>query len=154
VYPDARVASVIPEHFIPVRVHVRDHADEFKRLGARFNAQWTPTILVIDPDGEERHRIEGFLPTDDFLAQLTLGLSHSAFARGQFKEAEPLYREVVEKYPATEAAPEALYWAGVSRYKATGDPAPLAETSAQFAKRYQSTSWAKKASVWAQPTNV
>ena len=153
-YPDSGVARFISERFIPVRVHVRNQADEFKRLGARFNAQWTPTILVVDPTGEERHRVEGFLPADDLLAQLTLGLAHSAFARGQFNDAEPLYREVVEKYSATEPAPEGLYWAGVSRYKATGDPSPLGETAAEFTKRYQSTSWAKKASVWAKPATV
>lgn len=153
-YTDPRVAAFITEHFIPVRIHVRAQADDFKRLGARFNAQWTPAILIVDPSGEERHRVEGFLPADDFLAQLTLGLAHSAFARGEFAEAERWYREVVERYPETEAAPEALYWAGVARYKATGDPAPLAETAAQFENRYRDSSWAKKASVWKKPAVV
>jgi hypothetical protein len=154
VYPDPPVASLIQERLIPVRVHIREQADEYKRLGERYNQQWTPTILIVDPDGEERHRIEGFLPADDFLSQITLGLARSAFARHQFAEAEGLYREVVEKYAASEAAPEALYWAGVSRYKATNDASALGDTAAQFAKRYQSTSWAKKASVWAKPATV
>jgi tetratricopeptide (TPR) repeat protein len=148
VYTDPRVVSFINDHFVPVRLHVRDQADEFKQLGAKYNAQWTPTILVIDPTGEERHRIEGFLPANDFLAQLALGLGHSAFARSDFAEAERWFREVVERYPDTEAAPEALYWAGVARYKATGDPAALRETAQQFRQRHQDTSWAKKASVW------
>ncbi len=78
----------INEHFVAVSIHVRQQADEFKRLGARYNAQWTPTLLMIDAQGEERHRIEGFLPANDFLAQLLLGLGHSAFARGDFSEAE------------------------------------------------------------------
>jgi len=154
VYPDARVKSVIEHHFIPVRVHVREQADEFKRLGAHFGAQWTPTILLIDPSGVERHRIEGFLPVEDFLAQLTLGLGHSAFARHDFAEAERWFRRVVDKYPTTDAAPEALYWAGVSRYKTTGEASALVETAAAFGNRYQETSWAKKASVWAKPTSV
>ena len=153
-YPDPRVASFIKEHFTPVRVHVKQQADEFKRLGARFNSQWTPTILIVDSTGQERHRIEGFLPVDDFLAQLTIGLARSAFDRGDFVEAERWYRDIIEKYPETEAAPEGLYWAGVSKYKATGDPAPLADTAVQFANRYQDTSWAKKASVWAKPQGV
>ena len=77
-YPDPRVVEFITERFEPVRVHVREQADEFKRLGAKFGAQWTPTILIIDPDGEVRHRIEGFLPVDDYLAQLMLGVGKSA----------------------------------------------------------------------------
>jgi hypothetical protein len=148
VYSDPRVVDFIQQHFAPVRVHVRENADEFKRLGARFNAQWTPTVLIVDSEGHERHRVEGFLPADDFLAQLTLGLAKSAFARGNFAEAEPLYRGIVEKYPDTEAGPEALYWAGVSRYKATGDGSALGETARAFSSRYTDTSWAKKASVW------
>jgi hypothetical protein len=154
VYATPQVAKFITDQFIPVRIHVRDQADEFKRLGARFSAQWTPTILIIDPSGQERHRVEGFLPAEDVLAQLTLGLAHSAFARGAFVEAERWYRQVVESYPATEAAPEALYWAGVARYKAAGDAAALGETATQFASRYRDTSWAKKASVWAKPAGV
>ena len=147
-YSDPRVVDFIQQHFTPVRAHVRDNHDEFKRLGARFNAQWTPTTLIVDSDGTERHRIEGFLPADDFLAQLTLGLAKSAFARGSFADAERLYREVVDTYPNTEGAAEALYWAGVSRYKGTGDASALGETARAFSSRYTDTSWAKKASVW------
>jgi hypothetical protein len=148
VYTDARVVEFVTEEFVPVRVHVRQDAEEFKRLGARYEAQWTPTILIVDPQGKERHRIEGFLPANDFLAQLTLGLGHSAFARNEFAEAERRFRQVLEQYPDTEAAPEALYWAGVARYKGTGDAAALTATAQQFATRYRDTSWAKKASVW------
>lgn len=142
------------DNFVPVRVHVRNQADEFKQLGARYGVQWTPTILVIDSTGEERHRIEGFLPAEDFLAQLELGLARSAFARSRFAEAERRYRDVISHFPQSEAAPEALYWAGVARYKATGDAAALGETARQFQERYQSSSWAKKASVWGQPAQA
>ena len=153
-YTDPRVVQLIAERFVPVRIHVKHNAEEYKRLGARFGVQWTPTVLVVDQHGEERHRIEGFLPADDFLGQLTLGLAQSAFARGEFGDAEPLFREVVEHYPQTEAAPEALYWAGVSRYKGANDATALAHTAREFATRYQTTSWAKKASVWEQPAGV
>ena len=80
-----------------------------------------------------------------------MGLGHAAFARSDFTEAEKWFREAVEKYPETEAAPEALYWAGVARYKATGDASALPDTAQQFRERYQESSWAKKASVWGQP---
>jgi hypothetical protein len=148
VYTDPRVIRFVTEHFIPVRVHVREQADEFKRLGARYGVQWTPAVLIIDPAGEARHRIEGFLPADDFLSQLALGLAQSSFARGEFPEAEQRFRSLIETYPATDAAPEALYWAGVSRYKGSGDAAALGETARQFQQRYQTSTWAKKASVW------
>lgn len=147
-YPDREVGRFVEEQFVPVRAHVREQSDEFKRLGARYDAHWTPTILVIDPSGAERHRIEGFLPVEDFRAQLALGLAHSAFGQGEFQEADRRFRRVVERHPETDAAAEALYWAGVSRYKATDDAAALGDTARQFRERYTDTTWAKKASVW------
>ena len=147
-YPDERVTKLITDNFIPVRVHVKDNAADFQRFGERFNAQWTPTILLIGPDDEVVRRIEGFLPTEDFLAQLTLGLAHYAFKHKDFAGAERRFREVIERYPNTEAAAESQYWAGVSRYKATNDPNALGETAAAFSTRYSDSSWAKKASVW------
>jgi TolA-binding protein len=148
VYPDPRVARYISEHLEPVRVHVRDQKDEYKRLSERYNVQWTPTILILDSEGQERHRIEGFLPVDDFLPQLALGLAKSAFQRGDYVDAERRDREIVERFPSSDAAAEALYWAGVSKYKASGDAGALRATAAAFRERYQNTPWAKKASVW------
>ena len=147
-YPGERVARFITENFIPARIHVRDQAEEYKRFGARYGVQWTPTILEIDHDGVERHRIEGFLPTDDFLAQLMLGLSHAAFKREQWADAERRFHEIVERFPNSEAAPEALYWEGVARYKGSGRPEALHDTARVFSDRYESSSWAKKASIW------
>ena len=148
-YSNPRVARFIAEQFVPVRIHVRDQADEWKRLGERYGVEWTPTILIVATTGEERHRIEGFLPVDDLLAQLSLGLAKAAFSSGQFADAEQRFRRVIEEYPTTEPAPEALYWAGVSKYKGTGDAAALADTARAFRERYQESSWAKKSSVWA-----
>lgn len=144
-YPDSRVASFVTENFITVRIHVKEQPDQFQRFGA----QWTPTILIMDPDGKERHKIEGFLPPDEFLAQLRLGLAHTAFSRNDFGEAERLFGVAAES-DDPEVAPEAVYWSGVSRYKRTNDAGALAETNRALTSKYPGTSWAKKASVWSQ----
>ena len=144
-YPDERVGRFIQENFLPVKIHIKENHAGFDR----FAVQWTPTVIVADPNGTERYRFEGYLPTDDFLAQLDLGLAKSAFANGNFAEAERRYREVVEKHSKSDAAAEALYWAGVSRYKASNDAGALKETAQAFQSRYSDSQWAKKASVWA-----
>jgi Tetratricopeptide repeat len=148
VYPDERVVRLVTSEFIPIRVHVRDPDNVYARVSGRLNAHWTPTILILDEDGVERHRIEGFLPVDDFLAQLKLGLAKSAFQRGAFEDAERRFRELVAEHPQSEPAPEALYWAGVSRYKGKGDASALADTARAFSAKYTDSAWAKKASVW------
>lgn len=147
-YNNERVVRFITDQFVPVRVHVREQADEFRRLGERFGAEWTPTTLMLDGSGEERHRIEGFLPADDFLAQLEFGLGRIAFSAKRFDDAEARFRRIVADHPASDAAPEALYWAGVARYKGTNDSAALAATAHAFETAYQDSPWAKKASVW------
>ena len=147
-WPDERVARFVNAQFIAARVHPRDTPDAFKKYGELYNAQWTPIVLLLDPDGVEHSRIEGFLPADDFLAQLMLGWARMAFDAGQWAEAERRYREIVDGFPNTDAAAEALYWAGVAPYKATGDPASLKATGRAFKERYKDTPWAKKASVW------
>lgn len=136
------------ENFLPARIHVREQKEDWARFSERYGVQWTPTILVVDPSGTERHRVEGFLPKEELIAQLALGLGHSAFARQQFGEAEKRFREVADRSASTSAAPEALYWAGVARYKATNDAAALADTASAFGRRFQDSTWAKKASVW------
>lgn len=144
-YPDERVATFINDRFVPIKIHVRENPQGFERFGA----QWTPTIILADPDGTERYRFEGYLPPDDFMSQLSLGLGKANFARSEFMEAEQRFRGVVERHPETEAAAEALYWAGVSRYKATNDAGALKDTATAFQSRYKDSIWAKKASVWA-----
>jgi TolA-binding protein len=148
VYTDPRVVEFVNRHFVPVRVHVKENADAFQKLGERFSAQWTPTTLVVDPTGAERHRIEGFLPADDFLSQLMLGVAKAAFARQDYAKAEGLYRAVLERLPDTDAAAESQYWSGVSRYRATNDAGALKSTAQAFTQRYRDSAWAKKASVW------
>ena len=119
-----------------------------KRTTERYHALWTPTILLLDPEGVEQHRIEGFLPVDDFLAQIELGLGHAAFKHERWVEAERWFDNVAQHHGDSDAAAEATYWVGVARYKATGDARHLSDTAVAFAHRFQNTPWAKKASVW------
>ena len=139
------MVDFINSNFIPAKIHIKEQPQTFKRFGA----QWTPTLLVMAPDGEEAHRIEGFLPVDDLLAQLELGLGKALLRQGKFQEAEEHFRAVAQKYPSSEGAPGALYWAGVAAYKGSQDPGKLKETSAELKKKYPSSEWARKAMVWA-----
>jgi hypothetical protein len=148
VWPDFRVAALVDKHFIPARVHVKEQADDYRRYAERYGASWTPTTLLIDPAGLERHRIEGFLPADEFLAQLHLGLGHLAFEAHRFDDAKSHFEEVLRRFPDSDAAPEAQYWTGVAKYKASGDPKELGATVRALESSYGGSVWAKKASVW------
>jgi hypothetical protein len=140
------VAKFIHDNFIPVESHIKEHPVNFHR----FDAAWTPTVLVMDSDGKERWRIEGYLTTREFRAQLEVALARLAFMRKRWADAEQRYGQVVERYGDTAAAPEAVYWRGVSRYKATSDHTVLGAVAKELQSRYPQSVWAQKASVWAQ----
>jgi thioredoxin-related protein len=143
VYSDPEIQTFIAANFTPARFHVKEQPDAFPRFGA----EWTPTILISSSEGKEHHRIEGFLPKDDFMGQLRLGLAHLARERGDFQDAEKRYRELAASAQPDLAA-EALYWTGVSNYKRTGDGTVLTETARQMKARFADSTWMKKASVW------
>ena len=67
----------------------------------------------------------------------------------QWQEAEQRYTQIIERYPDTAAAPEAVYWKGVSQYKRTNDHTVLGVVPEELSKKYPDSVWAQKASVWA-----
>ena len=138
------MVDFISSNFVPAKIHIKEQPQTFKRFGA----QWTPTLLVMAPDGEEVHRIEGFLPVDDLLAQLELGLGQVSLREEKFPEAEKHFRAVARSYPGSEEAPQALYWAGVAAYKSSNDPGKLKETYEVLKNKFPSSEWARKAMVW------
>lgn len=129
---------------MPLEAHIKEHAAYFHR----FDAVWTPTILIMDSNGKERWRIEGYLPKEEFRAQLEMGLARVAFMHKQWTEAEQRYAGVLECYPDSKSAPEALYWKGVSHYNATKDHTVLGELPGEFKEKYLDSIWALKTAAW------
>jgi TolA-binding protein len=134
----------VNQNFVSVKIHIKERPQDF----GRFKAEWTPTLILAEADGTERHRVVGFLPPEDFLAQLRLGMAKAAFSRGQFAQAQSGFEAVANQFPETEAAPEATYWSAVSAYKATGDPEHLKKGGRLLRERWPNSEWTKKSSVW------
>ncbi len=132
------------EHFVPVKIHIKERKQDF----GRFKVEWTPTLVLSEADGTERYRFEGYLPPEEFAARIQLGLAKAAFGRGEFEHAHRAFETVVSRFVRTDAVPEAIYWSGVSQYKATGKPEFLKEAGLKLKQKYPQSEWAKKGSVW------
>ena len=130
--------------FIPVKIHIKEQPGIFER----FKALWTPTQLILDSEGTERFRIEGFLPVDDFLAQLEMGLARVDFEAKRYADAERRFHRICEEHPRSGSAAEACYWAGVSAYKADNDSSHLKETAKLLHERFPDSEWARRSVVW------
>ena len=105
-------------------------------------------MIILDPNGKERFRIEGYLPKDEFRAHLELALARVAFMSKNFADSERRFSEILERYPQSKAAPEALYWKGVSHYKSTNDHTVLGELPGQFEEKYPDSIWDLKTAAW------
>ncbi len=138
------MSAFINATFLPVESHIKEHPAWFHR----FDATWTPTVLILDSKGTERHRIEGYLPKEEFLAQLEMGLGRIAFKEKKWPEAERIYGEVARNYSETASAPEARYWRAVSHYKGTNDHSVLGQVAEELQDTAPESVWTMKATPW------
>ena len=116
----------------------------------RFGVRWTPTIIFLDVNGNEHHRFIGYLPPEDFIAQLILGKGKVEFNRDDFEKAMQCFQEILVRFPQADASPEAQYFLGVAKYKASHDPKELKNGWEALERDYPNSEWAKKARVFAQ----
>lgn len=104
--------------------------------------------MVMDPDGEERWRLEGYLPKDDFQTYLLLGLARVAFMKKNWAEAERRFAEILDRFPNSKFAPEAVYYNGVSRYSASHDSGELAATAKTLNEKFNGDEWQLRSIPW------
>lgn len=140
-YPNPDVSSFLRTHVIPVRILYNQQP-----LAGRFRVVWTPTLIMLDSDGNELYREEGFLPPERIVPALMLGMGKVKVHAGKFKEANTYLSQLVAKYPNSEEAPEATYFAGVARFRDTNDLRAMREAYESLSKKYPRSSWTIKAS--------
>jgi thioredoxin-related protein len=146
--PDPKVSKFIDRMFVPTAYEIDD--PEAQPVLKQYGFEWTPTFIVADDSGNEVCRWVGYLPPGDFCAQLVFAEGRAAFKNKDWDKANKCYGMVIEKYPESEVAPEAMYYAGVAMYEKTHDASYLEETGKKLKARYPDTSWAKKGSVWGE----
>lgn len=144
-YPDAEVNRFINAEMIPVRV--RSNSEP---LATNFNVRWTPTLVTLDPEGHEHHRTVGYLTPEDLIPSLMLGIAKWRFDEKQFDLAEKGLESVLQKYPKSDAAPEALYLQGVSCYKQSNNLADMKKAYQELVARYPESDWARRAQPYSQ----
>ena len=127
-----------------MKAHIKEHPAWFHR----FDAVWTPTVLLLDSNGKERVRLEGYLSNTDFLAALENGLGRIAFMQKKYADAGRWYDDVVRRFPESHAAPGAMYWRAVAQYKATNDHTVLGKVAGELRSKFPKSVWAGKAVPW------
>jgi hypothetical protein len=138
-YPNEQVVNFITDKLVPIRVL----ADA--PLAGEFKVTWTPTLVTLDYYGKEHHRTVGFLSPDELVPSLILGMAKTDFDGNDFNDAIIHINTLLNGYPRSAAAPEAIFLRGVSRFKASHDAKPLKEAYEKLRDDYPDSEWTKRA---------
>jgi thioredoxin-related protein len=139
-YPDTEVISFINEHMIPLRVQ-----HDTEPTATDFNVKRTPTVVTLDPEGNEHHRTVGFLGPEDLIASLLLGIAKVYFDKDQFGDALLSLNKILSEHANSDSAPEAIFIKGVSEFKSFNNPNKLRDAYERLKSHYPDNEWTKRA---------
>ena len=141
-YPEIAVAETINKNYIPLQINTKE-ADA-KPVVERFRQVWTPDLRILDADGYEYYRWNGYLPPFEFLPQMLVAEAHARLRQKNVQDAADIYNEVVERFPTSRAAPEAAYYAAVANYRVSENSADLMKGWETLRRRYPQSVWRLK----------
>ena len=70
-YPNSKVVN-LANKLIPVKLDA--DKPEPAKVAQKYKVEGTPTILFVDPKGNKIHEVDGFLPADQFAAEMQKAL--------------------------------------------------------------------------------
>lgn len=138
-YPDEMVKTMILSRFISCQMNTQEEINA--EIVERYRQVWTPDIRILDPDGFELYRWNGFLPPAEFAAQLLTGEGQAHLRLHQEERAANCFEEALRRFPTAAAAPEAQYFLAVVRYKASHDGKDLLHGWRRLQLRYPDSTW-------------
>lgn len=155
-YPSPQVDELLGERFVCHVVNTKAPTPEGRDLLRRFRLQWEPGLLFFDGRGNELRRVVGYRSPSRFVAELRLALAKRELLYREFKSALEHLDEARAAAPRAETAPEALFWAGIVRYRiAGGDKGVLEQAWSELERDYPDSRWWDAADVLdATPTGI
>jgi hypothetical protein len=139
-FPELDVANFITDRMVALRAPVGA-----KTLATDFRVVWTPTLVILDYYGKEHQRTIGYIPPDQMVASLLLGIARVGIDNDQFNEAVIQLNTLLNGYPQSAAAPEAVYLRGVARHKSSHSAQALKEAYQQLLAEYPQSEWTRRA---------
>lgn len=143
-YPQEPVRQTIAAHAIPVQFD--NSKSENNRFLHDIHHIWTPDIRIVNHDGYELYRFDGFLPPPEFMARVQCGFGYAYLRLKRFDIAEQCYLDVLRRFSTSYAAPEAQYYLGVTRYRRDPDSDELLTQWANLRSRYPTSEYRVKQS--------
>ncbi len=99
-YPNPRTVEFVHRYMVPLRAYTNSLA----AWATRFVIQYTPTVITLDGDGKEHHRTVGFLPPEEFIPSLMLGIGKAHFDASNFTKARAILEWLLTEFPRSQSA--------------------------------------------------
>lgn len=141
-FPEPAVAGTINNAYVGLQINTKESAA--KPVVERFRQVWTPDLRILDADGFEYYRWNGFLPPFEFLPQMLAAEAHARLRQKKVRAAAELYNEIVERFPTSRVAAEAAYFAAVANYRASEDSKELMKGWEKLRLRFPNSDWRLK----------
>lgn len=139
-FPAGSVVNAIREHAVPAWLP-HDHIP----LSSEYGVTWSPSLLVLDPEGRAHRREIGFLPAEELVPFLLLGCAGVYFDGDKYDYAVPLLEQLLAQHSSSAYAPEARFLLGAAAWKAGNDPSHLRRTYEDLQRAWPDSLWTKKA---------
>ncbi|HXP92531.1 MAG TPA: hypothetical protein VN905_03615 [Candidatus Binatia bacterium] len=141
-YPQTAVSEAVEQYCVPLQIDNTEASAE--ALLEKYRHIWTPDLRILESDGNELYRWNGYLPPFEFAPQFLSAVAHANFRLKRFNEAIALYEDVMSRFPTALAAPEALYFLGCSRYRKSHEAGDLLKAWHELEKTYPTSEWTVK----------
>ncbi|HVN97552.1 MAG TPA: tetratricopeptide repeat protein [Syntrophorhabdaceae bacterium] len=139
-YPDTRVSTFVTETVVPVRVPA-----DAEPLATDFTLRWTPTLIILDREGKEHARTVGFIAPEEFIPTILAGMARAYIDLKQFDPAIKHLETIINSYPQSFAAPEAIFYRAVCGYKTAHDVSGLKRAYERLTKEHPKSEWTSRA---------
>lgn len=141
-FPEPAVAGTINNTYIPLQINTKESSA--KPIVERYRQVWTPDVRILDADGFEYYRWNGYLPPFEFLPQMFAAEAQAYLRQKRVKEAAELYDKIIERFPTSRITPEAAYYAAVANYRASENPEELEKGWKKLRSLYPMSDWRLK----------
>jgi hypothetical protein len=141
-YPEVSVSEAIGRLTAPYQLD--NTVESNQPVLDRYRHVWTPDLRILDTDGTELYRWNGYLPPAEFTAQVLAAVAHGRLRRKEYDKAHALYEEALRRFPTALVAAEAEYYLGVSAYRASHASGDLLKAWHELEKNHPQSEWAVK----------
>ncbi len=102
-YPSPLTIEFVDRNLIAHRVAINSPGSK----PVEFGIQYTPTVVIVDGRGKEHHRNVGFVPPEEFVPFLMLGVAKADFFHKRFDRAVAMLDKLIGRYPRSRSTQEA-----------------------------------------------